>query len=176
MDFFEVVNNRRSVRRFDKEAAIPQDDLNKILETAIKAPSAGNRQSWDFIIVTKQEIKKELVRAALGQTFIARAPVVVVVCANQVRSGGVYGRRGVNLYCIQDSAAAIQTMLLTITALGYSACWVGAFDEVAVSKILKIPEESGVRPISIIPIGVPKRIPNPTPRLSLKELIHRETW
>ncbi|MFX1296398.1 MAG: nitroreductase family protein [Promethearchaeota archaeon] len=174
MDFFEVVFKRRSIREFHKDQKIPEKDLNKILEMAIKAPSAGNRQSWDFIIVTKQEIKKNLVRAALGQSFIAQAPVVVVVCANQGRSAAVYGRRGRDLYCIQDTAAAIQNMLLTITALGYGACWIGAFNEAAVCSILNIPE--GVRPIAIIPIGVPEIIPNPTPRISIIELYHHETY
>ena len=174
MDFFEVVNSRHSIRYFQKDEKIPDEDVHRILETAIKAPSAGNRQSWDFIIVTKQEVKKALVKAALGQSFIARAPVVVVVCANQVRSAVVYGRRGVDLFCIQDTAAAIQTMLLAITALGYGACWIGAFSESAVRDILKIPD--GVRPIAIIPIGKPKRIPKPTPRIPIKDLVHHETY
>jgi len=174
MDFFEVVAKRHSIRRFDKTQEIPEGDLNQILEMAIKAPSAGNRQSWDFIIVKNQEIKKQLVRAALGQSFIAQAPVVVVVCANQERSAMVYGKRGSELYCIQDTAAAIQIMLLAITALGYGACWVGAFNESAVKEIMKIPD--GSRPIAIIPIGVPVKIPLSTPRISLEELIHRENW
>jgi len=174
MDFFEVIKKRRSIRSFQRDQPVSESDLKKILETAITAPSAGNRQSWDFIIITKEETKKELVRAALGQDFIARAPVVIVVCANIGRSAAVYGRRGRDLYCIQDTAAAIQNMLLTITALGYGACWVGAFQEAAVSSILNIPE--GVRPVAIIPIGVPKRSPKPPPRLPLSELIHYEHY
>ena len=174
MDFFEVISNRRSIRIFEKEQEIPETIVKKILESAILAPSAGNRQSWDFIVVTNSEIKQQLVRAALGQGFIAKASVVIVVCANQNRSAALYGRRGRDLYCIQDTAAATQTMLLTITALGYGAVWVGAFDEEPVREILKIPQ--GVRPMAIIPIGVPKRIPKATPRLPIEELIHHETY
>jgi nitroreductase len=174
MDFFEVVEKRHSIRRFDRTKEIPEGDLNKILETAIKAPSAGNRQAWDFIIVKDQEIKKQLVRGAFSQSFIAQAPVVVVVCANKERSAMVYGKRGSELYCLQDTAAAIQTMLLALTALGYGACWVGAFNESAVREVMKIPE--GSRPVAIIPIGVPVKIPPATPRISLGELIHREHW
>lgn len=174
MDFFEVVEKRHSIRRFDRTKEIPEGDLDKILETAIKAPSAGNRQAWDFIIVKDQEIKKQLVKAALGQSFIAQAPVVVVVCANQERSAMVYGKRGSELYCLQDTAIATQTMLLAITALGYGACWVGAFNESEVREIMKIPEEC--RPVAIIPIGMPVKIPPATPRISLVELIHREHW
>ncbi len=174
MDFFEVVKKRRSTRSFKKEEKIPDEVLYQILETAIQAPSAGNRQSWDFVVVKTTEIKKALAKAALGQGFIARASVVVVVCANQGRSAVVYGRRGVDLYSIQDTAAAIQTMLLTITALGYGACWVGAFSESEVRKILKVTD--GVRPVAIIPIGVPKRTPKPTPRIPLEDLIHHESY
>ena len=174
MDFFEVVENRHSIRRFQRDQEIPEEDLKKILEMGIKAPSAGNRQSWDFIIIRDKEIKKQLVRAALGQSFIAQAPVVVVVCANKERSATVYGNRGREVYCIQDTAAAIQTMLLSITALGYGSCWIGAFNEEAVREVLKIPE--GIRPMAILPIGVPVKIPPATPRISLQELIHNETY
>ncbi|MHA1264780.1 MAG: nitroreductase family protein [Candidatus Helarchaeota archaeon] len=174
MDFFEVVERRHSIRNFLKDKTISEIELQKILATAIKAPSAGNLQSWEFIIIRKEAIKKALVKAALGQSFIAKAPVVVVVCANQLRSAAVYRNRGRDLYSIQDTAAAIQTMLLTITALGFGACWVGAFSESAVREILHIPD--GVRPVAIIPIGVPKSIPKPTPRMPLEELIHLETW
>ncbi len=174
MDFFEVVNSRRSIRSFQRDQEIPEKEILKILETAVKAPSAGNRQSWDFILVTKEEIKKALARAALSQTFLAKAPVVIVVCANKERSAQVYGRRGRELYCIQDTAAAIQTMLLTITALGYGSCWVGAFDEVSVTTVLGIPD--GIRPVAILPIGVPKRHPKATNRIAVSELIHHEKY
>ena len=174
MDFFEVLKTRRSIRSFQKEETIPDEKLKQILESATDAPSAGNRQAWDFVVVTKTEIKKALVKAALGQGFIARSSVVVVVCANQKRSAEVYGRRGVDLYSIQDTAAATQTMLLTITALGYGACWVGAFSEFEVKKILNLPD--GIRPMAIIPIGVPKRLPKPTPRIPVEDLIHYETY
>jgi nitroreductase len=176
MDFFEVVKNRHSIRSFERNQEIPEAVLNRILETTIKAPSAGNQQSWEFIIVTKQELKDQLVKAALGQNFIAEAPVVIVVCANQARSAEAYGKRGKELYSFQDTAAAIMTMLFTITALGYGACWVGAFHEESVRVILKIPEEIGIRPVAIIPIGVPKEKLNPTPRIPLKELQHFEIW
>lgn len=176
MDFFDVVNNRRSIRIFKKNQEIPDKILNQIIETAVKAPSAGNLQTWEFIIVNKQQLKDDLAKAAFGQRFIAQAPVVIVVCANKDRSAIRYRRRGSDLFCLQDTAAAIQTMLLTITALGYGACWVGAFREDAVIYILKIPERMGIRPVAIIPLGVPEKIPNPTSRRAVKELIHYNTY
>lgn len=173
MDLFEAIYGRRSIRAF-KPDPVREEDLKKILETATAAPSAGNRQPWEFIVVKDTEKKSELARAALGQSFIEEAPVVVVVCANLERSSRVYGRRGEELYAIQDTAAAIQNMLLAAFALGYGTCWVGAFDEHEVSKILRIP--SGVRPVAIIPIGKPAEKPSRTSRLPLDRIVHRETY
>lgn len=173
MDLFEAIKRRRSIRNYTNED-VSEEDLEKILEAAIWAPSAGNRQAWDFVVVRDDSVKKALVRAALGQRFIAEASLVIVVCANMERSASRYGSRGSGLYCIQDTAAAIQNMLLAVTALGLGACWIGAFYEEEVAKILELPR--GVRPIAIIPIGYPARIPQAPPRFRLSDVLHYERW
>lgn len=173
MDIFEVIRLRRSIRTFTRED-ISEEQIERILEAARWAPSAGNLQPWEFVVIRKPEIKREVARAALNQTFIEDAPVVIVVCANEIRSGSVYGSRGVNLYCIQDTAAAIENMLLAACALGLGACWVGAFYEEEVRRILKVPR--GIRPVAIIPIGYPAERPSPPRRRSLKEIVRYETF
>ena len=173
MDLFEAIKSRRSIRKYTEED-VSKEDLEKILEAAICAPSAGNRQAWDFVVVRDDSVKKALVGAALGQKFIAEAPVVIVVCANMERSAARYRARGSGLYCIQDTAAAIQNMLLAITALGLGACWIGAFHEEGVTKILELP--ASVRPVAILPIGRPAGLPQPTPRFRLSEVLHYEKW
>lgn len=173
MDIFEAIKLRRSIRAFTKED-VSDEKIERILDAARWAPSAGNLQPWEFIVIRRPETKREIARAALNQTFIEEAPVVVVVCANEVRSGSIYGGRGVNLYCIQDTAAAIQNMLLAACALGLGACWVGAFHEEEVRRILKIPR--GIRPIAIVPIGYPAERPSPPWRRPLKEIVHYETF
>ncbi len=173
MEVFQAIKERRSVRRF-KPVVIPKEDLMKILEAAIWAPSAGNCQPWEFIVVTDETTKRAIAAAALGQMWISTAPVVIVVCANIPRSAWRYGTRGETLYCIQDTAAAIQNMLLAAYALGYGTCWVGAFDEESVRRILEIPRE--VRPVAIIPIGVPDEKPRPPPRRPLEEVVHWERY
>ncbi|HDM45235.1 MAG TPA: nitroreductase family protein, partial [Candidatus Bathyarchaeota archaeon] len=125
MEVFEAIKGRRSVRAF-LQKPVPDSLVKKVLESAIYAPSAGNIQPWEFIIVREQRTKERLAEAALGQYFIAEAPVVIVVCANQKLSGRGYGLRGSTLYCIQDTAAATQNILLSVHALGLGACWVGA--------------------------------------------------
>lgn len=173
MDIFELIKLRRSIRAFTKED-VSNEQVEKILEAARWAPSAGNLQPWEFVVIRRPDIKREIARAALNQTFIEEAPVVIVVCANEVRSGRVYGSRGVNLFCIQDTAAAIENMLLAACALGLGACWVGAFHEEEVRRILKVPR--GVRPVAIIPVGKPAEEPSPPRRRPLKEVVHYETF
>jgi len=173
MDVFEAIKGRRSVREF-KPDPVDDKDLEKILDAGKSAPSAGNCQPWEFVVVKDGAIKQKLVRAALGQSFIAEAPVVVVVCANIPRTSSRYGRRGAELYCIQDTAAAVQNILLTAYALGYGTCWVGAFDEESAAKAIKAPPN--VRPLAIIPIGRPAEKPTPTSRLPLKKIVHENTF
>jgi len=167
----EVIKNRRSIRSFKKDP-IPEEYLKLILEAGIWAPSAGNLQPWYFVVVRDPEVKKLLSISALNQTFISQAPVVIVVCALPWVSSSRYGKRGEELYCLQDTAAAIQNMLLAAASLGIGSCWVGAFDEEAVRKILGL--NSKVRPVAIIPMGYPAKIPTPPPRRSIKEVVLEE--
>jgi nitroreductase len=148
--------------------------VEKLIDAARWAPSAGNIQPWEFVIVRKPEIKRRLVEAALNQVFIEEAPVVIVVCANKVRSSQGYGVRGENLYCIQDTAAAIQNIQLTAYSLGLGTCWVGAFREERAREILKIPR--GIRPVAIVPIGYPAEAPRPRSRRPISQIVHYETF
>ncbi len=169
MDFWDVVKERRSVRRFAPDRDVPLETVERILGAAIAAPSAGNRQPWHFIVVRRPEVKRSLAEAAYGQWFIADAPLTIVVCAIPGRSAARYGRRGTELYCLQDTAAATQNILLAVTALGLGACWVGAFDERAAARALDLPGQ--IRPVAIVPIGHPaERFAGRTSRRPLPEV------
>lgn len=173
MDIFEVIRTRRSIRKYRNDP-VSDEDLRKILDAARWAPSAGNRQSWEFVVVRDPERKVALARAALGQMFITEAPVVIVVGANVQRSSSRYGERGATLYCIQDTAAAIMNLMLAAHALGYGTCWIGAFRDEEVAKVVGFP--SHIRPVAIIPLGRPGEKPSPTPRLPLEEIVHAESY
>ncbi|MEM3616540.1 MAG: nitroreductase family protein [Candidatus Bathyarchaeia archaeon] len=173
MDVFEAIMGRRSIRAF-KEVGISQENVEKLIDAARWAPSAGNIQPWEFIIVRNPETKKRLAEAALGQSFIEEAPVVIVVCADEDRSARGYGTRGRTLYCIQDTAAAIQNIHLAAYAMGLGTCWVGAFKEEEARKILQVPD--GVRPVAIIPVGYPAESPSLRSRRPLKQIIHNEKF
>lgn len=167
MDVKEAIKARRSIRRFKKDP-IPEDLLREVLEAATWAPSAGNVQPWQFYVITQAEKRKGLSKAG-RQGFLGEAPVIIVVCALLERAARYYGERGKSLYCLQDSAAAIQNLLLRATSLGLSTCWVGAFSETQVKEILGLPPEA--RPVALIPLGYPAENPLPPPRRGLSEVV-----
>jgi nitroreductase len=172
MEFFDVVKSRHSIRAF-KSKAVEEEKIQKILETANKAPSAGNFQGYEIILVRDEKRKQELARAAHGQSFVAEAPVVLVVCTNEKRSAH-YGKRGHELYCINDASIAAAYIQLAATALGLSTVWVGAFRDDEVSRIVKAPDY--VKPVAIIPIGYASEEPEITERRNIKDLVHKETF
>jgi nitroreductase len=173
MDVYEAIKGRRSVRAF-KSDDVPPEIVEKLIDAAVQAPSAGNTQPWEFIIVRKPEIKRSLAEAASGQSFIEEAPVVIVVCANENRSSQGYGTRGKTLYCLQDTAAAAQNLLLFAYSIGLGTCWVGAFSEEEARKALKIP--SGIRPVAIIPVGYPAKAPQSRSRRAINLIVHHEAF
>lgn len=172
MDVVECIKTRRSVRDFRPD---PVDDevVDEALRLANDAPSAGNLQARDFVIVKNSRTKKALAEAAYGQDFIRTAPLVVVVCANLDRIKH-YGDRGRTLYCLQDSAAAIENMLLYLHSKGLGAVWVGAFDERRAGEVLSLPPHA--RPVALVPIGRPSESGMKRRRLPIESLVHREKW
>ncbi|HHX95356.1 MAG TPA: nitroreductase family protein [Clostridia bacterium] len=168
-DVFEAIKERRSTRAF-KEDEVPLATITRLVEAACHAPSAGNIQPWQFYIVTDTEKKKSLVKAALGQGFLAQAPVVIVVCAEPERSASRYGQRGSELYCLQDTAAAVQNILLGANALGLGTCWVGAFNEGEVARVLRLPQE--LRPVALVPVGHPAGDSRMPSRRPVKDVVH----
>lgn len=151
-DVFEVIDQRWSCRAFQPES-LDDEVIERLLGAMIRAPSAGNRQPWHFHVVTDESVKRGLADAAYGQEFVAEAPVVIVVCAVASESAAVYAERGRELYCIQDTAAAIENLLLAAESLGLGTCWIGAFDESRASGVLELP--SGRRPVGMVPVGKP---------------------
>ena len=160
MDIEKCIRGRRSVRGF-KRTAIPPELLNPLIDALRWAPSAGNLQCRRFYFVFDQERRRELARAAERQTFLARAPLVVVACADH-RIEREYEERGVELYCLMDVAASLQNLMLVAHAHGLATCWVGALDEDKVRELLRLPKH--LRPVSLVPVGYPTDHPTPPRR------------
>ncbi|NWF76789.1 MAG: nitroreductase family protein [Nitrospirae bacterium] len=167
MDILKIIKERRSIRDFHKKQ-IPEELIQKLIDALIWAPSAGNLQARRFYFVKNENIKKKIAVAALNQNFIAEAPLVVIGCTDS-RISFRYGERGIYLYSIQDVACSIMNMMLTAHANGLGSTWVGAFREEEVSKILKMPNY--LRPVAIVPVGFPSKIPSPPPRVSKHEAV-----
>lgn len=163
-----AITGRRSVRQF-QSTPVPGQHLETMLRAAIQAPSAGNRQPWRFVVVRNPGLRRELTRAAYGQAFLTAAPAAIVVVADLPRTAARYGERGTSLYALQDTAAAVQNLLLTAMALGYGTCWVGAFDEQQVAASLGLPPDQ--RPVAMVAVGVPAAEPSPPARRPLDEVV-----
>ena len=142
MDVLTAISQRSSVRAY-KARDIEEDKLKKILEAARLSPSASNRQEWKFIVVKNKETKKKLAKAAFGQSFIGEAPIVIVACGTE--SKAIMGC-GQPTHTV-DVSIACAYMILQAYELGLGTCWIGAFKEDEVKKILNVPETT-VFPLS----------------------------
>ena len=167
MDFSELALSRRSIRSF-LDKPISNDLIKKLLEAAQAAPSGGNCQPWHFFVIKDKSFVSKICEKAIKQDFIKSAPVVIVVCADISKTIDRYGARGKNLYCIQDTAAAIQNILLCAASLNLGTCWCGAFDEETLSEVMQL--NADFRPVAIIPVGYFTTTPAMPRRRSLSEI------
>jgi len=166
----DAIRKRKSVRSF-KDKAVEDDKLMDVLEAARLAPSASNRQEWRFVVVTDKKKREALAHAALNQAFVGEAPVVIACCAE---TDGHLMACGEPCYPI-DVAIAIDHMTLVAAELGLGTCWIGAFRQDEVKKILNIPDN--IKVVELLPIGYPA---DPSPvqkkRLNMDKIVHREAW
>lgn len=149
-DVFDCMRESHSVRHFTQDE-VAEPTISRLIEAACWAPSAGNLQPWYFYVVQNKAVKSRLATACNNQEQVEEAPVVVVVMADPARSNERYAERGAQLYCLQDTAAAAQNILLAAEGLGLGACWVGAFDEVQVQEIVEAPPR--LRAVAILCLG-----------------------
>lgn len=150
MDFNEVIRTRRSVRAFKKDP-IPQDVLNRVLDAARIAPSGSNRQPWRFILVTDESLKQKMIAACNNQKFIAEAPAIVVACGQKLplNRGGYMG----GMSTLLDIAIAFTHLILAARAEGLGTCWIGAFSNNELKKLLQVPDD--YEAVAATPLGYP---------------------
>lgn len=153
---------------------IPDRIIDKLLDNAHRAPSAGHTQVQEFIVVKNTETKKKLRRASVNQEQVEESAALLVVCSNTSRSVKRYGQRATEFYSVVDGAFASMLILLTATDEGLGACFVGAFNDREVSEILGLPPH--VRPIGIISLGYPSGNSDILKRIPRDKLVHYERW
>jgi nitroreductase len=163
MNVSEAIKNRYSCRSYKAEP-VPEEKLRKILEAARLAPSAHNAQERKFIVVKDAKKRKE-VAEAVGQSFIAEAPVIIAAVGlnpEDVLSSGIPDY-------VVNLAIAVDHMTLQATEEGLGTCWIGAFSQEEVKKVLEIPEEYKI--VVLMPLGFPAEKGRSKIRKSLEEII-----
>jgi len=161
LKFNEVIETRRSIRKY-KNTPISKEKINKILEAARIAPSAGHRQPWHFIVVENKETIKKLAK----REWAAEAPVMIVGLADQEASPR---------WCINDLGIAFEHIVLAATDLGLGTCWMGQSKrEELVKSLLDIPDK--FRVIALTPLGVSDETPDSKDRKSLDDIVSWEKY
>jgi nitroreductase len=173
MELFQAITDRRSVRKF-LDKPVEEEKVLKILDAARWAPSAGNLQDWQFVVVRNKAIKLLLAEAAFGQYWIASAPVIIIVCSKPYRLSKIYGKLGESIYSLMDCSFATQNMLLAVHSLGLGATMVPALDLDAVRRILNIPAD--IKVYAMIPIGYPAEKPNVPHRHGLETMTFFDSY
>ncbi|MBW2992299.1 nitroreductase family protein [Candidatus Woesearchaeota archaeon] len=173
MDTIECIKTRRSVRKF-LDKPVSWDDICTIIDAGRMAPSAGNLQSWKFIVVEDKDPKEQIAKACVDQLWIKDAPYIIVIVSEPEKMKRFYDVRGERLYSVQSCAAAAQNMLLAAHNLGLGSCWIGAFDEEKVKTILGCPAET--RPQVIIPVGYPAETVEKPNKYPMEIVTYRRYW
>ena len=150
MNVFEAVNMRRSYRGKFKDVAVPREDLVKIMEAGLAAPSGCNKQTTSLIAIDDPEVLAKL-KGAINPPVAQTAPAAICVLTKRI-----YAYRD-KCFAVQDYSAAIENMLLTIVELGYQSCWYEGHitdeDKICdrIASVLGVPDEYNV--VCILPVG-----------------------
>ena len=171
MDFYQAIKNRVSTRKY-KSDTISEEVLGRVLDAARLAPSGKNGQPWIFIVVRDNEIRNKLVWACKDQRFIQEAPVTIVACGYESRAynkmGGYWNSLPV------DIGISLEHLILAAEVEGLGTCWIGAFDEEEVRKLLSVPKE--VKILALTPLGYPDCEKSFNSRKSLDEIVMYDKW
>ncbi len=182
MEFMEVVKQRTSVRNFT-EQEVADDLIFQILSCGHTAPTGGNIQPWEFIIIKNPSLKQEIVKTTYvgndeyngkTQAWMLKAPVFIVVCADVERSMARYGKKAAESLVYLDCSACVENMLLAIVDLHLASCYVSGFRELELTSVLGLPD--GVIPIALLPIGYPGGLTEKRTKRPLKSLVHYEMF
>jgi len=150
MHVHEAIKKRRSVRSYAPDP-IPAEVIERMRQALRSAPSACNYQPWHFIFVSDEAMRGKVAEAANGQMFIAAAPVTVVACG---LPGQAYKKMGGEGNSVDiDVSIALDHLTLAAVAEGLGTCWIGAFRESEVKRLLGIPP--AVRVVAMTPLGYP---------------------
>lgn len=168
MPMQEIIN-RRSIRSYRSDA-VTEEQIEHILRAAMAAPSAGNQQPWEFIVVTERDLLTNITKVHPYAKMLLEAPAAIIVCGNTSREK----HHG---FWVQDCAAAVENILLEATHLGLGSVWLGVHPRQdradGLKKLFNMPES--IIPLAVIALGYAKEQPTPVDRYN-RSYIHRNGW
>ncbi|MBH8601817.1 nitroreductase family protein [Thermoactinomyces sp. CICC 23799] len=197
MDAIEVMKARSTVRKYDPNANIPEEELNELLEIATRAPSAWNLQHWRFLVITSKEMKEKLLPIASNQEQVVEAAATVAVLgdlqANETAKI-VYKDAGKDIYDLMISQVekayqndrfardeaflnagfAAMQLMLAAKAKGYDTCPIGGFNREKFVEEFRVPDRYA--PVMLITIGKAVAPARPTTRLPLDQVVVKESF
>jgi nitroreductase len=196
MEFKDIINNRRSIRKY-KPGALPEHVIDELIAAAAVAPSGLNLQPWRFVAV-QNEAARRLVAQATPSRFVADAPLILVCCTDmqvlptakdrmkELEAAGAVDKATASLYGSDEfarnlpewwamqqltmyTAIAVTHLILKATDLGLGSCWVGHFDEAKVKAAVGLDARHSVT--ALLPVGYAGQEPAARPRLPAGDLL-----
>lgn len=165
----DSILNRKSIRKY-KDIEVSDEVVEELLRAGMQAPSAGNEQPWEFVVLKDREIMKEIVGIHPYSKMSLNTDVAIVVCGDESKE--IF--KG---FWVQDCSAATENILIAAEEKGLGAVWLGVYpveDRIeGIKKILELPDS--VIPLSIIPVGYPDEEKTATDRFN-KSRIHHNKW
>ena len=165
----KAILTRRSIRKY-KPQAVPDEIITELLTAAMSAPSAGNEQPWEFVVINDRKLLDRIPEFHPYATMLKEAPVAILVCGDLKREK----HKG---YWVQDCSAATENILIAVNEKKLGAVWLGIYpreERVAgLRKLLGIPEN--IVPFSLIAIGYPAEVKEPADRFDPVR-VHQNRW
>jgi nitroreductase len=177
-DLMEIIKGRRSVRKY-QEKEIPEDALNRILESVRWSPSWHNTQCWEVVVARDQGLKEKLQGTLIknpATKAMVQAPVVLAICG-KLKSSGYYDNQAMTKFgewFMFDLGIATQNICLAAYDLGLGTVIVGQFEHDKAKEILGVPE--GYEILSMIPVGYPAKDSQPPKRREIAEFVHYDRF
>ena len=151
MDVREAIRNRRSIRKYQVGAKVPREDIEKMLEAAMMAPSACNTRPWEFVVVLNEEKIRKIIEFSPYTGMMKTASAAIIVCGLPQYLGPQEKKLE---YWPQDCGAAIENLLLEAEALGYGTCWCGFYPDMP--RVKQLQDEFDIQsvPLAVVALGV----------------------
>jgi nitroreductase len=169
MEYLELIKSRYSVRAY-KNDPVEEEKLQTILEAAVLAPTAANRQPFQIIVV-RTEGRAEELKQIYNKDWFSQAPLLLCGVGVPRRS---WVREDMRRYLDVDVAIVMDHLILAAADQGLGTCWIAAFNAKAAREILALPDD--VEPLIFTPLGYPADSPSVKQRKTLDELVRYERW